>query len=113
MHEVGITQSIVEIAERNAREQGAARVLSVTVEIGELSGVLADAVEFCFEACTPGTLLAGADLVIRRIPGKGRCRDCGAETPLEPFTLACSACGGYALDLLQGNELRILELEVD
>ncbi|HXV21659.1 MAG TPA: hydrogenase maturation nickel metallochaperone HypA, partial [Desulfuromonadales bacterium] len=46
MHEVGITRSIVEIAERTAREQGAARVLSVTVAIGALSGVVPEAVEF-------------------------------------------------------------------
>jgi hydrogenase nickel incorporation protein HypA/HybF len=113
LHEVGITQSIVEIAERNAREQGAVKVLSVTVEIGDLSGVMADAVEFCFDACTAGTFLDGTALVIRRIAGKGKCRDCQAETPLQPFTFACSACGGYALDVLQGDELRITEMEID
>jgi hydrogenase nickel incorporation protein HypA/HybF len=113
LHEVGITQSIVEIAERNARDQGAARVLSVSVEIGDLSGVMADAVEFCFEACTAGTFLEGATLVIRRIPGKGRCRDCGAETDLQPYSYDCTACGGFALDVLQGRELRITEMEID
>ncbi len=113
MHEVGITQSIVEIAERSARDQGAKRVLSVTVEIGDLSGVLADAVEFCFEACTNGTFLEGAALLVHRIPGKGKCGDCGAETDLDPYTFACSACGAFALEVLQGNELRVTEMEVD
>lgn len=113
MHEVGITQSIVEIAERNARAQGAARVLSVSIEIGDLSGVMADAVEFCFEACTGGTFLEGAKLLVQRIPGKGRCRECGAETNLDPYTFACSACGAYTLEVLQGTELRITEMEID
>lgn len=113
MHEVGITRSIVEIAERTAREQGADRVLSVTVAIGELSGVVPEAVEFCFEACTRETLLEGTRLIIDRIPGRGRCRECGVEAPLDPYTFACSACGGYDLERLQGDELKIIELEVD
>jgi len=113
LHEVGITRSIVEIAERTAREQGASRVLSVTVAIGELSGVVPEAVEFCFEACTKETLLEGTRLIIDRVPGKGRCRECAAETSLDPYTFACPACGGYDLERLQGEELKIIELEID
>ena len=64
MHELGITQSIVDIAARTARDQGAERIVSVTVEIGSLSGVIPDAVEFCFEACSQGTLLEGSRLLI-------------------------------------------------
>ena len=61
MHEMSITQSIVEICEEHA---GGRRVRSVTLEIGELSGVVPDAVEFCFAACTRDTLLDGALLTI-------------------------------------------------
>ena len=113
MHEVGITRSIVEIAERTAHEQGAARVLSVTVAIGALSGVVPEAVEFCFEACTKETLLERARLIIDRIPGKGKCRQCSVEIPLDPYTFTCPACGGYDLERLQGDELQIIEMEVD
>lgn len=113
MHEVGITQSIVEIAEKHAREQEASRVLSVTVEIGALSGVVPEAMEFCFEACTRGTLLEGARLIVERIPGKGRCSGCGAGIDLDPHTFACPACGALGPERLQGEELRITELEVD
>ncbi len=113
MHEIGITQSIIEIAERHAREQGASRVLSVTVAIGELSGVVADSVIFCFEACARGTSLDGARLIVDAIPGRGRCSECGAETALDTFTFACAACGGFALERVQGEELRITELEVE
>lgn len=113
MHEVSITRSIVEIAERTAREQGAARVISVTVAIGALSGVVPEAVEFCFEACTKETLLEGTRLVIDRIPGRGKCRQCGAEISLDPYTFACPACSGYDLERLQGEELKMIEMEVD
>ena len=113
MHEVGITRSIVEIAERTAHEQGAQRVLSVTVEIGALSGVVPEAVEFCFEACSKETFLEGARLIIERIPGRARCQQCAAEIPVDSWSFACPACGALALERLQGEELRIKEMEID
>lgn len=113
MHELGITQSIVEIAEKTAREQQATKVLSVTVDIGELSGVIPDAVEFCFEACSAGTLLEGSRLVINTIPGLGRCEACRAEVKLDNLTFACPACGSYAVQRTQGEELSIKEVEIE
>lgn len=113
MHELGITQSIVDIADRTAREQGAVRVISVTVEIGTLSGVIPESVEFCFSACTKGTLLEQSQLLIETIPGQGRCPDCRLELEIDPFTFACPVCGALGLERLQGEELRITELEVD
>ena len=113
MHELGITQSIVEIAEKTAREQKAIKVLSVTVEIGELSGVIADAVEFCFEACIQDTLLAQSRLIINQIPGRGRCNDCGAELKIDPMTFNCDTCGSYSIQRTQGDELTIKEVEIE
>ncbi len=113
MHELGITSSIVEIAERHARDQGAKEVVSVTVAIGELSGVVPEAVEFCFEACTRGTTLEGARLIVERIAGRGLCHGCGAEIPLDIHTFACTQCGALGLQRVQGEELRIIEMEVD
>lgn len=113
MHEVGITRNIVEIAEEHARREGAAGVRSVTVEIGTLSGVVPEAVEFCFTACARGTLLEGAALHIERVQGRGRCTECGVEVELDPLTFACTACGSFALETLCGRELRVVELEID
>ena len=113
MHELGITRSIVDIAESTARQQGASRILSVTVEIGALSGVIPESVEFCFEACSHGTLLENSRLIIERIPGRGRCGTCGHECEIDSFSFACPACEALGLERLQGDELRIKELEVD
>lgn len=113
MHELGITQRIVEIAAETAHAQGAKKVLSVTVEVGALAGVVAEALAFCFEACSAETLLAGSRLIVREIPGLGRCGDCGAEVDLAPYTLACAACGSFALERLQGEELRLIEVEIE
>jgi len=113
LHELGITQSIVEIAERTARQQQAHKVLSVTVELGSLSGVVPEALEFCYEACSNGTLLEGSQLLIERIAARARCRDCQREFPLEELLACCPDCGSAAANLLSGEELRIKEMEVD
>ncbi|SRR5512147_2821416 len=110
MHEMSITQGVVEICENAA---GGKRVLAVVLEIGELSNIIPDAVEFCFEACTKDTLLDGARLVIDRIPGRARCLACAAEFAVKAYYEPCPACGGYKVDILTGEELRVKELEVE
>lgn len=110
MHELSIVQGVVEICESAAAGK---RILSVVMEIGALSNVMPDAIEFCFEACTKETLLDGARLVIDCIPGRGRCRDCAAEFEVKSYYGTCPACGGYELDILSGEELRVKELEVE
>ena len=110
MHEMSITQGIVDICESAAAGK---RVLAVVLEIGELGNVVPEAVEFCFEACTRDTLLDGARLIIERPPGRGRCRECAAEFAVKAYYESCPACGGYHVDILSGEELRVKELEVE
>ncbi|PLX97859.1 MAG: hydrogenase maturation nickel metallochaperone HypA [Desulfuromonas sp.] len=113
MHELGITRSIVEIAEQTAREQHAEKVLSVTVEIGELSGVIPDAVEFCFEACVQESMLAGSRLIINFVKGLGRCEECGSEFGMDNMTFNCPECESYAVQRIRGEELRVKEVEIE
>ena len=110
MHELSITQGIIEICEGHA---GGRKVLGLVVEIGELSGVVPEAVEFAFEACSRGTLLAGARLCIERIPGWGQCRACGSDVSLTSLYDACPKCGEYGLTVISGEEMRVREIEVD
>lgn len=108
MHELALTRSVVALALEHA---GGARITRVVLEIGELSGVLADAMRFCFDVCTRGTAAEGAILEVRAVPGRGRCRSCGAEFPLDrPF--GTCPCGSTDVELTAGTELRLRELEV-
>ena len=108
MHELGITQEVVAIAIETA---GGRRVTRIVLEIGKLSGVLADAVRFCFDACAEGTVAEGAVLEIIETAGRGRCRECDAEMTLDGPLGQC-ACGGIDLDWIAGSELRVRELEL-
>ncbi len=113
MHEVGITRNLVEIAEENLRSSGHQKILSITVAIGELSGVIAEAMEFCFEAVTLDTPLAGSRLIIERIPGRKSCLDCHAEFTADNQTFSCPQCNSCLLQTTGGTELRITEMEVE
>jgi hydrogenase nickel incorporation protein HypA/HybF len=108
MHELGITQNIVAIVAEHARGRAVTRVV---VEIGELAGVMADAVAFCFDAVAAGTPLEGAVLEIRRIEARGRCRACGTEFVQRALYTPCP-CGSYAVERLTGAELSIKQYEL-
>jgi hydrogenase nickel incorporation protein HypA/HybF len=108
MHELGITQEVIEIV---ARRAGGAKVRRVVLEIGKLTAVLPDAVRFCFDLCAEDTVVAGATLDIVETPGRAKCRACGGEVILHrPFGM-CS-CGSSDLDWVSGEELRVREIEV-
>ncbi|MEH1950171.1 MAG: hydrogenase maturation nickel metallochaperone HypA [Nostoc sp.] len=109
MHELGITQNIVAIVTENAK---GAKVQRVLLEIGKLSAIMPDAIRFCFDICTQGTVLEGAILEIVEIPGLAKCRQCGAEIAIDkPFGI-CN-CGSVQLDLITGEELKIKEIEIE
>lgn len=109
MHEFGITQNIVAIVTEHAK---GAKVQRVLLEIGKLSAIMPDAIRFCFDICTQGTVLEGATLEILEIPGLGRCRQCGAEIFLDKLLGICN-CGSVQLDLITGEELKIKEIEIE
>lgn len=110
MHEMSIAQGIIDLCSEHA---GGRRVKSLEVEIGELSTVVPEAIEFCFEACSRGTLLEGSQLNIERIPGRGECQDCGMETPLAELFGACQSCGSCRVVIIAGEEMRVREIEVE
>jgi hydrogenase nickel incorporation protein HypA/HybF len=112
MHEMTLVAGILEIAEERAREAGAARINTVTVEIGRLAGVELPSLVFCFETARLGTLAAGAELVVREIPGRGRCPGCGDESVIDFYAALCPACGA-CLTVTGGRELRVVSLDVD
>ena len=109
MHELGITRNVVAIVGEAAAGR---RVRGVTLEIGRLSGVMPDAVRFCFDLVAQGTPLEGARLEIREIEGRGRCGACGAEYAMPELFTPCG-CGSRRPVLLAGEELNIKTMELE
>lgn len=108
VHELVLMESLVAAVVERVGEE---RVTRVRLEVGRLAAVVPDALRFCFDVCTRGTSLEGATLEIIEVRGRARCRSCGAEWALEAPLAECS-CGGFDLELLAGQQLRIKDVEV-
>ena len=112
MHELSLSNGMLEIIEKRAVEDGFDRVLVVRLEVGALSCVERAALSFCFESVTRGSVAEGAHLDILDVAGKAWCWDCEAVVPLARRGEACGRCGGYQLKVRDGEQVRIKELEV-
>ena len=106
MHELSLTRSIVSIVSEKA--QGA-KITQVTLEIGKFSAILPDAIRFCFDIVTKGTVAEGAELAIIETPGTGECHACGEKFVLQQMFDSCS-CGSRDITRLTGSELNIKEM---
>ncbi|MEV7180823.1 hydrogenase maturation nickel metallochaperone HypA [Kitasatospora sp. NPDC093679] len=108
MHEMSIAMAVVDQVVQ-AVPEGADRVESVLLQVGELAGVVPDSLHFCFELACSGTVLEGAELITEPVPARARCGACGTGWAVGmPPELTCPGCGdGAATELLTGRELQI------
>lgn len=113
MHELSITQSIVNIAVDTAREHNVRKVNEIRIRIGEYSGVVSQCVQQYFDILSKGTAAEGAVLKMSTIPITMRCKQCGAENEIDKFNIRCPDCGSTDLKLLTGHEFYVESLEVD
>ena len=108
MHELAIVEGVIDTVTGRLPQ---AKITHVRLEIGALSGVVPDALRFSFDLATEGTNLQGADLEITEIPGRCRCRVCGAEFAPGGPALLCG-CGSADVDVLAGQDLKIALVRV-
>ena len=113
MHEFSIAQSVVALACEEADKAGACRVLKVGLEVGVLSGVVPESLEFCFPVACRQTKAEGAELEIHVESAQARCRSCGAEFAVEDLIFACPECGAFPVELTSGKNLKVLFVEVE
>jgi hydrogenase nickel incorporation protein HypA/HybF len=113
MHEFSICKSLIEIIEKEAMPYGGAKVVTVRLRIGELSGVVPNALRFAFEVLSKGGITEGASLLIEDVPLEIYCRACKtAATVDEPF-LICPHCQSSEVEMIGGRELEIREMEIE
>ena len=112
MHEMSIAASMLEAVQaESARSSG--HVLAVGVKIGELAGVDADSLRFCFEALVDGTDLAPLALEIESLPWRNRCRRCERDFAVEEYRTECPVCGSAETEFSSGRELEFAYMEIE
>lgn len=111
MHELSVTESILEIALRHSDEAGSEVITDLFLVIGELSTIVDESVQFYWDIITEGTSAAGSRLHFQRIPGRLSCRACGyTYSPRQD--LPCPACGSIDIDVLAGEEFYLEAIEI-
>ena len=113
MHEMSLAEGVLQLVEDTAQRERAQRVKLVVLEIGRLSSVEPEAMRFCFEAVTRGSIAQDASLEIVVMPGLGWCMPCGAEVEMAESYGACPRCGSYQVQPTGGLEMRVREIEIE
>jgi hydrogenase nickel incorporation protein HypA/HybF len=113
MHELSVTEHLLDITLEHARNANAERVLKINLVIGDLSSFVGESIQFYFDILSEGTKAEKASLSISRIPAKVRCRPCHHEFTPEGMNWVCPRCGGFIEDVLSGREFYVESIEVE
>jgi hydrogenase nickel incorporation protein HypA/HybF len=113
MHEMAVTQSILDIAIKHAEQAGASRITQVNLVIGEMSGIVDESVQLYFDILGKETIAEGAILSFDHRPAIFRCRSCDKTFRAQGFEWECPDCGALGFEVLSGREFRIESIEVD
>jgi len=112
MHEVGLMQDTLDLAVEEAGRAGATRIHRLMMQIGRLSGVVPEALEFAFEILAKGTIADGAILEIEQVPIVCYCAACTREFEPPSMICECPGCGTPSFDVRRGREIQLSSLEV-
>lgn len=112
MHEAGLMQNALEIAEERARLHGATRIRCITLRVGRMAGVEPEALTFVFDVMAAGTMAEGAALHIEAVPVVCYCDECKSDFTPEGFVFTCPGCGQVSREVREGQELELASLEV-
>jgi hydrogenase nickel incorporation protein HypA/HybF len=113
MHEVSLIENVIALVEQERAKQAFVRVNVIKLKVGALGHAEPEALRFCFEAVTSGTIADGSRLEIEVIPGEGWCADCRDNVRLDERFGACPVCEGDRVRMTGGDGLRLAEMEVE
>ena len=112
MHELGIVYHIIRDVENVARANGVRRVSSVTLLLGEVSGVVPDLLLDAWRwAADKKPITQGAELVVEPVEAVTHCEACGRDYATVEHGKTCPHCGSGETYLLQGQEVMIKQIE--
>lgn len=114
MHELGIVFHIIRTVEDVARQNDVAHIRRVTLQLGEVSGVVESYLQDCWKwAAAKSEILSGAELAVETIPAVTVCDACGQQYPTVQYGRICPHCRSERTYLVQGNEMMIKEVECE
>ncbi len=112
MHELSIALNIVDIASRETAKAGANSVSELELQVGSLSGVVIEALEFALKEAVRNSVLEKSEIIISEVEAMCKCNDCGMEYKAEALYDICPECHSADRTILQGQELLVKTLQV-
>jgi hydrogenase nickel incorporation protein HypA/HybF len=113
MHELPVTQNLLEIALRHAQESNARRILNLNIVIGQLATIVDDSVQFYWDLIAEGTIAEGALLHFSRIPTELLCQECSRQYIPGPDDFTCPGCQSTNVKIISGKEFYLESIEVE
>ena len=113
MHELSVTQSLLEIALQHAEKANARRVTDLNIVIGDLASMVDDSIQFYWEIIAKDTIAEQARLNFRRVPAELQCQDCFEKYHPTERELACPKCNGVNTRIIAGEEFALESIDVE
>ena len=113
MHELVVTESILQIAEKHALQANAKKVTDITLIIGNLSSIIDDSVVFYWEMISKGTICEGSIIHFNRLPAIILCLACNQTFEMPGELVPCPNCGSYQLKIQSGEEFFLESIEIE
>ena len=113
MHELAVTQSILDIALRHAEEAGAKKITSINLVIGEFASIVDDSVQFYWDLLAEETIAKDARLHFDRIEGEMTCANCHHSFHPLDINFTCPNCQSVFVKITKGDEFRVESIDVE
>lgn len=113
MHELSIVTDLVALCEENLKKQHKSKVVSLTLKIGRLSGVEIHYLQSCFDVFKLGSVCEDAKLIINEQNIVVKCSDCGTQSELSKNEFICPKCGSDKLEVIDGEDMYLMRLEME
>lgn len=113
MHELAVTQGILDISLRHAEAANATRITDINLVIGQFSSIVDDSVQFYWDIVAKDTIAHGATLHFNRIPGEMTCSACGHVFHPSDEIFACPACSSLQVRITKGEEFQVDSIDVE
>ena len=112
MHELSIAQALLDQLQSIAKREKSS-ITGITISIGTLSGVDAEALEQAFRIASEGTPFENSRLDINTVAARVVCHSCKKESsPDFPF-LVCEHCGSFDLEITAGRDMLLQSVELE
>jgi hydrogenase nickel incorporation protein HypA/HybF len=110
MHELSLALEVIDLAANEAKKNKISTIREIRIEVGDLSGVMADAIELALELSVKNSVLENTMIHVIRTPGKGKCTVCDLEFEMKQMLSTCPQCHCCPSEIIGGREFRVLSM---